>query len=500
MSIVIDKALVVAMDETHGVEPFRASIHIEGDRIAAIEENLDVPPGARRIRGDDRLAMPGLVNAHIHTEQNPFRGRYPSLPLEILMLYAYPMVGARRVPPDLVYLRTMLVAMESLKTGVTCILDDVIEVPGQDLEQLGAVFRAYADAGMRANCSGNMMNKEFLDTIPYIRDVMPSELQAEFAKIAPPSAEYYLEYANEAIARFHGRDDRLRYVIAPSAPQRCTEELLARAAELALTHDAAYHIHVLETRTQAVTGPVMYGKSLIRLLYELNALTAATSIAHAIWVDDDDIALLAEAGSSIAHNPICNLRIGAGVAPLRRMLDAGVNVALGTDGISSNDTARVFDVMHVAGLVHNVSSSEYTAWPSAGEILEAATIGGARSVRLGDTTGSIEVGKKADLVLLDLKTVSFTPLNDVATHLVYCENGSSVDIVVVNGEVVVDGGRLTRVDEDAIIDEAQHRLPDFLAQHQSVEELNRKFEPYFAEVHRLCSEIDVGMERGVAPT
>lgn len=495
MSILIENALILAMDEEHGADPFRSNIQINGDTIVAVADAIDAPPDAHRISGHDHLVIPGLVNAHIHTEQNPFRGRYPSLPLEILMLYAYPMVGAHRVPPDLVYLRTMLVAMESLKTGVTCILDDVIEVPGQDFDQLQAVFRAYDDAGMRANCSGHMINKHFLDTIPYIKDVLPSELRAEFENVEPPSTEYYLEFAREAITRFHEPDGRLRYVIAPSAPQRCTEDLLAAAAELSVAEDVAYHVHVLETHTQAVTGPVMYGKTLIQLMSDLGALNEGTSIAHAIWVGDDDIELMAEAGCSIAHNPICNLRIGAGVAPLRRFLDAGVNVALGTDGISSNDTSRIFDVMHVAGLVHNVTSIDYHSWPAAEEILMAATIGGARSMRLGGTTGAIEVGRKADLVMLNLKTLNFTPLNDVRRHLVYCENGTSVETVIVNGDVVVEAGRLTRVDEEAVIDEARERLPEFLAQHAQVEELNRTFEPYFAEVHRMCSEMDVGMER-----
>ena len=439
--------------------------------------------------------MPGLVIAHIHTAQNFFRGRYESLPLELLMLFAYPMIGAFPLPPRLIYLRTMLVGMESLKTGVTCLLDDVLELPGQSLDQLGAVFKAYEDLGIRANCSSHIINKYFSDTIPYAREVLPPELLKQFEEVPPPSTQSYLEFCEEAIARYHNRAGRLRYVIAPSGPQRCTDDLLAATAELSKTQDTTYHIHILETKTQAVTGREFYGKTLIRHMHDIGALNERTTIAHAIWVTDEDIELIADANCSVAHNPICNLRIGAGIAPLRKLLDAGVNIALGTDGISSNDTSRVFDVMHVAALLHNVTSPDYTEWPTASEIVRAGTIGGARSVFLHEETGSLKAGKKADLAVLNLKSLNFMPLNDVAKHLVFCENDGSVETVIVNGTVVVQDGKLTQADEEALLEEVLGHMPEFMEQHAKVEELNRTFEPYFAEIHRRCVSQQVGINR-----
>ena len=215
------------------------------------------------------------------------------------------------------------------------------------------------------------------------------------------------------------------------------------------------HIHVLETRVQRVTGTRLYGKSLIKLMADLDALHEKTSIAHAIWIDEEDIELIAGRGASVAHNPVCNLRIGSGVAPLRGLLRAGVNVALGTDGISSNDSCRLFDVMKAAGIIHTISTDDYDEWPTAYEILWAATRGGARAVGLDDQIGSIEPGKKADLVALDLCTSAFVPLNDVANQLVYAENGSSVRLVMVDGEVVVEDGRCTKIDEPAVLREAR---------------------------------------------
>lgn len=494
MPTLIKGGLVVAMGGELGDEPQRADILIDGDHIVALGQDLE-PHDAYVVPADNHAVIPGLINAHIHSEQNLFRGRYAGSPLEVFMLYAYPMVRAVPLPPRLVYLRTMLAGMESLKTGVTCILDDVIEVPGQSLDQLEAVFKAYEDLGIRANCSGHVINKYFTDTVPFLEEILPPELRANFREMPPPTTESYLEFAEEAVSRFHGRHGRLSFVVAPSGPQRCTDDLLVAAADFADQYHTPYHIHILETKTQVVTGELFYGKTLIRHMHDLGALRDRVSIAHAIWVTDEDIDLIADSGASIAHNPVCNLRIGSGIAPLRKFLNAGINVALGTDGISSNDTARIFDVMHVAALVHNISTPDFESWPSATEILRAATVGGARAVRLEKEIGTVEVGKKADLVLLRLDTPSFLPLNDVRKHLVFSENGASVDTVFVNGEPVLDKGRLTRLDEEALIAEIQEAIPEFLAHHERVEEFNRRFEPYFAEVHHRCFAHDIGMNR-----
>jgi len=192
---------------------------------------------------------------------------------------------------------------------------------------------------------------------------------------------------------------------------------------------------------------------------------------------------------------ISNQKLGAGIAPIRKLLKAGVNVALGSDGICSNDTPRMFDVMHAAGLLHNVSTPDYGRWLDAGEVLHAATVGGAKSALIDHEVGALEAGKKADMVILDMRTSAFTPLNDIKNHLVYCENGSSIEKVIVNGEIVVDDGKLTRVDEAAILAELRTLMPEFIARHAQVEELNRRFVPYFAEIHRRCNAMDVGVHR-----
>jgi len=495
MSLLIRGATVLAMGGPQGSTPFKGDILIESDRIAAIENNVPVPEGAQIVEGIDKLVMPGLVNAHVHSWEAMFKGRYDNMPLELWMLYSYPILGCTPLEARLIYLRTMLVGMESLKNGVTCVVDDIIELPGQSMEALGAAFKAYEDLGIRANVSGHIINKAFTDTIPYAKELLPKNLLERVNSNTPPSTNDYLQFTKEALSRFQDKQGRLRYVIAPSGPQRCTDDLLVAAHDLALKHGTPYHIHILETKTQAVTGREFYGKTLIRHMHDLGALSERTTIAHSIWVTDEDMQLMGKARCSVAHNPISNQKLGAGIAPFRKLMDAGVNVALGTDGISSNDTSRMLDVMHVAAILHKVTSPDHTKWPTAEEVLRAATIGGARSAMIHDQTGSLEVGKKADLVIFDMKTINFTPLNDPRNHVVYCENGTSVTTVIVNGEIVVEDGKLTRVDENSLLDELRSHLPEFQKHHSHVESINREFEPYFAKIHRRCCEQDVGINR-----
>jgi 5-methylthioadenosine/S-adenosylhomocysteine deaminase len=487
MRVLFQNATVLSMKDAAAVAPERADVLVDADRIREIGTDVGREGVDRVIDATHLLLMPGMVNAHIHTEQNTFRGRYRGLPLEILMLYAYPLTGAVPPTPEMIRLRTLLAGIESLKSGVTSILDDVIELPRQEHSQLEAVFGAYAEVGLRANVSGHVINRPFFETIPYLEETLPAQHKEKFLRVPPITLDEYVAFCEEAVRRFHGTaDGRMRYVVAPSGPQRCTPELLETIADFSRSRDVAFHIHILETRTQRVTGTRLYGKSLIRLMSDLDALHTRTSIAHAIWIDQDDIELIAASGASVAHNPVCNLRIGSGIAPLRALLAAGVNVALGTDGISSNDSCRLFDVMKVAGLVHTLSSDDYDEWPNAREIVWAATRGGARALGLDHEIGSIEVGKKADLVALDLRTSAFVPLNDVPNQLVYAENGSSVRLVMVDGEIVVDDGRCTRIDEQAVLAEASDVLGAYLGRHAAVETDAAELEPYFRAVYERC--------------
>jgi len=467
-------------------EPVQADVRIEGNRIAEIGPGLEPGPSDDVFEARDRLLVPGLVNAHVHSWELPFKGRYDNLPLDQWSLYAYPPFGYEPLPERLVYLRSLMAAIESLRGGVTTIVDDLPELPSQTIESLGAAVKAYADSGIRASVSGNVTNIPFTRYLPFADELIPEEVRARVEEGPFPGAVEYLDFCREAIAHFHDPEGRIRFVIAPAAPQWCTPDLLTGASELARASDVAFHTHALETFVQAQADDLYFGRSFVRYLDELGCLHDRTALIHCVWVAPDDIELMAASGCSAIHNPISNLKLGAGVAPYRRLLDAGIPVGLGTDGLSTSDSLRLLDVVRTTALLHKVTSPDYAEWPTAVDALRSATTGGARAALIDGEVGSLEPGKRADLLVLDLSTVNFVPTGSIANNLVYCEDGSSLQAVVVDGRQVVADGRVTTVDEQAVIGEFRDELEALLARHAKLEERNRFLEPYLRDIYYRC--------------
>lgn len=494
MRILFRNATLLSMDKTHGATPFSGDLLVEGDRIAAIGKDLPLSPETRIIDASGKLLMPGLVNAHLHSSETFFKGRYQGTPLEIWMLYSYPILMKDPIAERLLYLRSLLTAMESLKAGVTTMVDDFFDPPGFQTGRLKLVYDAYDHAGIRANVSHCVIDKHVFDTMPYLREIMPADLQAEVEGPSITTADY-MAYCRDIFGSQHGRAGRLGFMVSASAPQRCSVEMMQACVALAQDKGVPYHTHVLETKTQAVTGPEFYGRSLIAYMRDIGILTPNTTIAHSIWVSDDDMALMGAAGCSVAHNAVSNLKLGSGIAPVRRLLDAGVHVGLGTDGLSSNDTARIFDVMRFAALLHDIAAPDTDGWMTAAEVLRAATIEGARTAMLDELTGSLEIGKRADLIMLDISGYDYMPMNRLDHHLVYCENGSNIRMVVVNGEIVVEDGRLLTANESETFAELRELLPAYLSEHAELERLNARFEPYMREMYRRATIQDIGMNR-----
>ncbi len=217
-----------------------------------------------------------------------------------------------------------------------------------------------------------------------------------------------------------------RFVPNPSAPQRCTTALLKGLHRLAEEHGFPYVIHVQETRLQAVQGPRRYGRSMIAELDRLGLLTGVTSIMHGIWLDPDDIRRLADRGATVVHNPASNCKLGSGLAPLRTLVEAGVNLALGCDGTSSNDGLSILEAMKWATLLTGLTDPDYRRWLTPHEAFGMATAGGARSALWQKEVGAIEPGRRADLVLVDRRAPAFAPLKDPVAQLVLAEAGQSI--------------------------------------------------------------------------
>jgi len=301
------------------------------------------------------------------------------------------------------------------------------------------------------------------------------------------------------IDKWDGENGHLHVALAPSAPQRCTDEFLLTLDELSRSKGVPINLHVQETRVQATAGPVFYGKTIVEHVAEIGMLSERLSVIHGVWLNSHDIQLLAANGTSMVHNPVCNFRIKSGIAPIREMLDAGVNVALGCDNNCANDVQNMFQSMKLAALLPEVEGPEFGDWEPAREALRMATASGARALGMQDAIGSIEVGKRADIVLLDLNEHAFTPLNNPVHQLVYSEAGSSVDTVLVNGNVVMENKEFVNLDEKALLQEAREIGLSLRKEHQKAKQWADELRPYLERMYWRCLEQDVGINRYSRP-
>jgi 5-methylthioadenosine/S-adenosylhomocysteine deaminase len=498
--IVIRNARVLTLDAAD-TEHDCASVVIEEGVIGALHIGTAAPEAFghadREIDAAGLLLMPGLVNGHFHSSANHLKGSLDSLPLELFMLYESPAEGAEMTPRR-VYVRTMLAAMEMLRSGTTSVLDDAFFVPVPTPATIDAVMQAYADSGIRAVLALDQPNVPELDKYPYLADLLP--LQLREAASAPPAMDAggLLTCYRHLIDRWHDTEGgRLRAAVSCSAPQRVTPEYFRSLDDLSRLHNLPFFIHILETKVQRMFGEErLGGRSLVRLVHELGLLSDRLNIIHGIWLDDRDLDLIAAAGSLIAHNPISNLRLGSGIMPFRAMRSRGIPLCLGTDEAITDDAVNLWSVMKLTGLIHNITHPDYQSWPTANEVLRCAISGGARSMRSPRPLGEVSPGHQADLVLIDLDTLPFTPLNDLRRQLVYCENGSSVRTTLVQGRIVFEDGRLTQVDEAAIRAEARELAAASNAPargpggHEASE-----WAPYYREMYLRAAGADAGMSR-----
>ena len=228
-------------------------------------------------------------------------------------------------------------------------------------------------------------------------------------------------------------------------------------------------IHAQETRLQVVTGMAFYGKTMIARLAELGFLKPNTTLIHAVWLNADELQMIADSGATVQHNAWSNLMLGSGSQPVRKVLDAGINLSLGADGCSSTFTCNMLNVMGTAAGLSKIRGDDYTRWLSAAETLKACTVGGANALGLGDRLGVLAPDMTADLVLYKLASPSFTPLGDPVRQLVYAERGQAVDASFVNGEAVLFDSQLTRVNESALLREIQSAYEELCPQFDEAE-------------------------------
>jgi 5-methylthioadenosine/S-adenosylhomocysteine deaminase len=460
----------------------KGDIVIDGNRLVYVGPAAWTPPGPydKTIDAGRMIAMPGMINAHCHSPANLVRGLMPSKPLEIWR--AYYRASLRDMRDEDFYASALLGGMEMLRNGATTVLDHFAGNQTCRFMGAGAGIQAMRDLGLRHVVALTITDKNYEDTIP-LGETAP-ELAGEVQRMSAneaKSANAWLDECAEFIETFHAPAKLTTACPGPSAVQRCTDELLSGAAELAAKSNLPLHIHLAETKAQAVQGKTIYGHSLLRHLESLGVLGTNLSCAHSIWIEEEDVALFGRRGTTPVHNPASNLRIGSGLARVKEILAAGVNVALGTDGAASNDGQNMFDAARLAALIHNQAGSDFNQWVTPLQALAMATRNGARA--FGLDAGALAPGKLADLLLLRRDTAAFTPLNDAVSQIVFCENGADVDTVIVNGEIVVERSRCTKIDEKEVLEialKARERLDPSIQRELAAA---RTMEPALAEMY-----------------
>jgi len=399
-----------------------AVIGIKGDTIAFVEKNGE--PLSRRYRArevvDARngLILPGLVNTHTHLPMVAFRGMADDLPLmDWLHHYIFP-VEAKYVNRQMVYDASRLAIAEMILSGTTTFCD------GYFYESV--IARAAMECGIRAVPSAG-----FID-LPFPESPDPSDHRGIAAKY---------------LARWTARSPLITPALFCHSPYTCKPETLKTVKEIAGEAGVPFLIHLAETQEEVRITKDLYGLTPVRHLRRLGVLDDRTIAIHAVWVDDEEINILGDCGVKVSHCPESNMKLASGICPLTRLIDRGLVVGLGTDGAASNNDLDLFGEMDKAAKVDKVAKMDPTVM-GAETVLRMATIGGAAVLGLEKEIGSLEPGKKADIIILDGRRPHLTPLYNPCSQVVYSASGADVKTVLINGRVVMKDRRLTTLDVD----------------------------------------------------
>lgn len=433
VNFTIQNVLIAISDDYATVD-----VQIVNGALAAIAPNLQII--GTPIDGKNKLLLPGFFNAHTHSSEMWQRGIMSVLPLELWLAELYDFAP---LDPEQVYLSALGTAVETLLSGGTSVVDHLVLIPGLELETIAIATRAYREIGIRAFIAPLIQDESLSAGIP----------SGESAQNHQPyfrSTAATLEIIEEAVRQFHRPDEGVNILVAPTGIQLCTDALFAGCTELSDRYNLCRHSHLLETRAQKKLAQEKYGCTAVEHLKRIGYLSDRTTLAHCVWLNDADIAILAETQSTVVHNPLSNLRLGSGIAPILKYRQAGVNATFGCDGASSNDSQDLLEAIKMGSILHNITDSDYQHWITPRQAVEMASLGGAKGLNIADTLGSLTVGKQADLVLYDLTNLSLLPRTDPIGLLVLGRPTNVVDSAWVNGKQIVANGKITTINVDEL--------------------------------------------------
>lgn len=450
IDLLITNATIVTMDPNRRVLEDSA-VAVDRGKILAVGETrglVETYQASEVVDAGNHLVMPGLVNTHFHLPQVMMRGIYDSVEaLDKLKNYTWPIQGHYDEADALASAKLGL--LEMIKSGTTTFLSTGLH-PRYGIDDIA---QAVVDSGMRAGLS-----KYIMDTNAY--DLDKSALDPGMWE----TGEESLQQAKDMIDRWHAAGDgRLRVWISPRSVGGCSVDLLKQAAALAEENGVGITAHWSEVQSNVEYTLKNFGKRPVFFAEDVGLLGPNVVFAHGIYLNDEEMELLAQTGTSIAHCPVCNAKLAMGTAKVPRMLEHGVNISLANDGMGVNNTADHFREMRSMLLIHRTVNAN-PLYPGTEEALEMATLAGARAVMQSDRIGSIEPGKQADMILVRWREAHMVPLHDAPSALVWAANGGDVDTVVVDGRVLMRARRVLTMDESAVVADAEARKEKMLEQ------------------------------------
>lgn len=424
-SILIDNVTIL------GSAIKKGSVVVENDKIIEITDKTGIYKADEVINGEKKVLMPGLVNTHTHLSMSLLRGLADDLPLDAwLNDHIWPVEASLK--GEYCYAGALLACIEMIKSGTTTFNDMYFFMDD--------VAKAVDEAGLRGMLSHGMID---------LGD--EEKRRTEFKETL------------RIIEKCHDTaDGRIKVVFGPHAPYTCSEELLKEVREKADKMDLKIHIHVSETEFEVQQVTEAHGSRPFEYLDEIGFLGDDVIAAHAVWLSDREIEIIRDNEVNLSHNPTSNMKLASGISPVSKLIDAGVNVSLGTDGAASNNNMDMIEEMKIAALLQKVDTMDSTVLP-AQKVFEMATIGGAKALGLQDEIGTIETGKKADMIILDMNTAHLSPFRHPLSHLVYAANGSDVDTVICNGEILMQNRELKVLDEASVIKLAENAVEELLS-------------------------------------
>ena len=419
LGLLVKNGIIVPMDGRKVLE--NGAIVIDKGRIVAVGLTSDIEGRydvKRVIDAERAIVLPGLVNTHTHLAMTLFRGVNDDLRGMEWLERAWSIES--NLTPEDVYWGSILGCLEMVRTGTTCFADHYFL-----MEQ---VVEAVGKTGIRGVLA-----------------------QAIFDKWGPKNIDTSLEGSLNFAKKFNGAaDGRVTCMLGPHSTFTCSESTLERVRQVANEERLRIHIHLAEREEELKMVKDQYGKTPVRFLADIGLLGPDLLAAHVIHVDEADMALLKQTDTKVNHNPTGNTKGASGTSPVPEMLKKGINVSLGTDGAGSNNNLDMLEEMKVAAILHKLRLGDPTVL-SAWQVLEMATINGARAVGLEKEVGSLAVGKKADLILIKIDRPHLIPVHNIPSLLVYSANGNDVSTVVVDGKVIMENRKMLLVDEEKIL-------------------------------------------------